>query len=83
MKNYQTWTLNKEFISTKDYFKRTIIPITQEWFVLSLVEIGTVVLAKKTKKISSMPFLLFQNYLPLKKAVFGRTWPSGSGEDRL
>ena len=44
------------------------ISFTQECFVPSLFEVGPVVLEKKILKVFNV-FLLFPNYLPLKKGV--------------
>ena len=46
---------------------KTLVPFTQECFVPSLVEIGTMVLEKIILKISSTYFLLFCYHLSLEK----------------
>ena len=49
-------------------FKQTWIPITLECFVLSLVEIGPVILKNTILKFVNV-FWLFRYYLPLEKGV--------------
>ena len=49
------------------FILKTCNPFIQGWFVLSLVEIGAVVLEEKFFLISSMYFLQFLNYLILAK----------------
>ena len=49
-------------------FEQTWIPITQGWFVPSLVEIGSVVSAEKIFLFRQCIFI-FRNYLPLEKGV--------------
>ena len=56
-------------------FEQTWFLFNQRCFVLSLVEIGTVVLEKIFKNFVSV-YLLFRTYLPLEKDVcsFEQTW---------
>ena len=58
-------------------FEEICIPFTQGCFVPSLVEIGSVVLAKRIFQFHQCLFSLFQNYIPLEKwrcPSFEQTW---------
>ena len=56
------------FVYISSSFEQTWIPFTQGCFVLTLVEIGLVVLEKRFLNLVDV-FLLFHNYLPFKKGM--------------